>query len=446
MGLFVKIFGQNKEATSGPDIIWGRFSDSYKTDEKYDAWDEALELFEDKKYLDCIRKFLYYLNDENEKNVVLQEENGSIQFEILQGSKRIVGSANAKKFKAEAKIAGSDSLNIGLMRRLMEQNFALKYSKYALDKEDNITMVFDTYLLDASPYKLYYALKELAINSDKQDDVLLDEFKSLKPINNGHIKDIPVEEKEIKFEFLQSNIKRVFDEIDNGKLNFNQYPGAASYLYLNLVYTLDYLLSPEGYMLEMFEKIHHTFFANDGRAAGHKNVEIRKIFDEILEREKDLFFEELYLTSSTFGVTMPSGHERLTGFVDGEIGNMDWYQKNKHHAVALSIPGYIVGYSLFNYALPAPDRDFLHFYFRIMENDFFNGLGFKESYLTDDKLNQKSITSGIEKIVSKHISKYPKLNPDVKSLRFDNKIDFAKTYILMVKGMDLTKRERFTSS
>jgi len=443
MGLFDKIFGQSKDTTDEPQLLWGRFSDSYKSDEKYDAWDEALELFEDQKYLESIRKFLYYLQDEKTQNLEFKEENGSISFEILQGSKIITGSVNEKKFKAEAKIAGSDSLNIGLMRRLMEQNFVLKYSKYALDKEQNITMVFETYLLDASPYKLYYALKELAINSDKQDDVLIDEFKSLTAINNGHIIEVPQKEKEIKYQFLISNIKAIYDEIENGKLNLRQYPGAASYLYLNLMYKLDYLISPEGFTLETFEKIHHAFFSNDGKVAGHKNNEIKKAYDEILERKKEEFFDELYQTKSTFGVTIPSGHERLTGFIEGEIGNMDWYQKNKHHAVALSIPGYIIGYSLFNYALPAPDRDFLHLYFRIFEDGYFRQLEFKEEYMNGDEINQKLVLTAIESIISRYNKKYPKLKPDLKSLRFDNNIDFARSYIKMLQTLDLTKLERF---
>jgi hypothetical protein len=444
MGIFDKLFGQTKSEIIEPSMRFGRFSDSYKTDKKYDAWDEALELFEEKQYLESIRKFLFYLNSEEDGNVKISEENGTINFEILQGSKVITGVANDKKFKAESKIARSISPNIGLMRRLMDQNFALRYSKYAFDKDDNITMVFDTYLLDGSPYKLYYALKELAINTDKQDDVLIDEFKSLEPINTGHVKDVDPKIKEIKYQYIINEIKKAFDKVDNGKLNFDQYPGASSYIYLDLVYRLDYLVVPEGFTMETFEKIHHAFFANDGKPAGNKNSAIRKDLEELIKREKMDFFNEFYETTSTFGVTMPSGHESLTGFIDGEIGNMDWYQKNKHFDVALAIPGYIVGYSRFNNALPAPDKDYLHLFLRILENEYFKDLGYSREFINENGFIEKEIVQAIDEIKSIHSKKYPKINPDTKSLNFTNQVDFSKSYVLMVKNLDLTRLDRNT--
>ena len=90
--------------------------------------------------------------------------------------KKAVGKANIEKVTIEAKIAKTDTLNIGFMRRLLERNFQLRYSRFALDEENNITIRFDTSVLDGSPYKLYYALKELTTNADKLDDLLIDDL------------------------------------------------------------------------------------------------------------------------------------------------------------------------------------------------------------------------------------------------------------------------------
>ena len=81
-----------------------------------------------------------------------------------------------QKLRCSARIAKGEQLNVGLLRRLIEHNYGLKYSRYALDAEGYITIVFDTFLLDGSPYKLYYALKEIATHADKQDDLLISEF------------------------------------------------------------------------------------------------------------------------------------------------------------------------------------------------------------------------------------------------------------------------------
>ena len=179
MGFFDKFFGSTVESVPQPAISFGRYSDSYKTKEQYAAWDESLDLFERQEYLASFRAFFTYLRDVKEENVSFSEDKGVIQFELIQGSKKIIGIANRKKVKAEAKIAITENLNIGFMRRLMEENFKMRYSCFALDTDNDITIVFDTNVLDASPYKLYYALKEVATKADKLDDLLIDEFDAL---------------------------------------------------------------------------------------------------------------------------------------------------------------------------------------------------------------------------------------------------------------------------
>ena len=198
MGFFDRLFKNNEKFEPQPDIRFGRYSDSYKSSENYDAWDLALDKFESEAYLDSYRQFFKYLRDEREDNVRYWEEKGGIQFELFQGSKKITGFANNKSLKAEAKVAKTQSLNVGFMRRLIEQNYSLKYSRFALDEKNNISIIFDTYTLDGSPYKLYYALKELATNADKQDDLLLDEFSMLEPVDTSHLEALTESEKEVK--------------------------------------------------------------------------------------------------------------------------------------------------------------------------------------------------------------------------------------------------------
>ena len=98
------------------------------------------------------------------------------------------------------------------MRRLIELNYDLEYSRYALDDNNTITMVFDTYALDASPYKLYYALKEIATKADKMDDLLLDEFQMLRATDKSLQLPIPDVEKEIKYQFTTQAITKVLEQ------------------------------------------------------------------------------------------------------------------------------------------------------------------------------------------------------------------------------------------
>ena len=441
--VFKKIFRSSKSRPEVPKISFGRFSDSYKEDEKYDAWDRSLEIYEEGKYLESFRMFLLYLLDDQQNNVIIDDsEDGKLIFEIFQGSKKIRGYADENKVKAEAKIATAKELKIGFLRRLMELNFGLQYSRYAIDDDNNITMVFDTYMLDGSPYKLYYALKELAVNADKQDDILLNEFKVLRSINTGHLRDIDEHIKIIKFKFLQNSINSSLEELDTTKLNLDKYPGGVSYLLLDTVYKLDYLVKPEGFIMDIFESIHREYFRNDNKSPQLKNRKIVKQLKKVLARNKQEFFDELYGVKSTFGITAPTTHDRLVNFINGEIENMDWYEKNKYSRIALAVPGYIVGYCLFNYALPGPDKAFLHLYYNILEQPYFNNLGFSYDYVKEGSLNKSGILMEIDRIVKRFRKEYPKLKANKKNLNFKNKLKFARSFLLMIRDFDLERKTK----
>jgi hypothetical protein len=445
MSFWKKLIGRNEVqvTVNEPNIRFGRFSDSYKEERKYDAWDKAIIKFEKGDYLDSFGLFLEYLNDDEQGNVEYDTTNERIDFKLYQGSKLIVGHATGEKMRAEAKIANASKLNIGFLRRLLEQNFNLKYSRYALDAEDNITMVFTTYMLNGSPYKLYYALKELAISADKQDDLLIGEFQDvLKPVNIGHIRVAGTDEVKHKFNFLISRLNKTIKEVDEGKLNVMKYPGGIAYLLLDSVYRLDYLIKPEGFTMETFENIHRMYFSQDGKSAHEKNQNIRKELIKLLSLTEDKFERELYGVKSTFGITAPSSQDQLSSYIDGELKNMKWYQDNNYDAVALAIPGYIVGYSLFNYALPAPDKELLHLYFKIFEGQFFQDLGFDAAFIENGAIIRKKVINGIETIARRHKKTYPKFNPNTKQLNFDNNIEFARSYLSMVRDIDLTKSKR----
>jgi len=442
MGLFDKIFGKKHELAPQPDIKFGRYSDSYKSTEQYDYWDKALEKFEEKDYIESYLNFFDYLNDKKENNVVWSHENETINFEIYQGSKKIIGKATNNVFHATAKVVKTELLNIGFMRRLVENNFDLKYSKFALDDDNNIVIIFSTSSLDSSPYKLYFALKELATNADKQDDLLLDEFDSLKPLANQHIEEISASEKEVKFQFIQEKIGSVLKEIDAGKLSPDKYPGATAYLLLDLCYRLDFLISSEGYITDLLERMQRKYFENDGKATAQKNLAMKKEFSKLLERPKEECFKEMYHVKATFGITSPVNLDKIVSFINGELGNMDWYHENNHEKVALAIPGYITGYCLFNYAVPKPIRELFLLYFQISEPKYFNQLGFTNLYWKDEKaLDSKAIKRAFEHIHHSNKHNYAKFNINESAIDFTSFAMFSKTLLQQFQHFDLTKRD-----
>ena len=58
--MFDKLFGRGKkkdEPGSGPDIVFGRYSDNNKPVAKVNRWTDADILFKEKKYTDSIDAF-----------------------------------------------------------------------------------------------------------------------------------------------------------------------------------------------------------------------------------------------------------------------------------------------------------------------------------------------------------------------------------------------------
>ncbi len=439
MNLFERLFGNNKPVAQ-PEIRFGRYSDSYRTATQEDAFDVAVREFEAEQYLNAYVAFFNYLLDDSECNVRVWEEDGLLRFELFQGSKKVKGYATEQKLFAEARVAKVKTLSPSFMRRLLEENFDLKYSRFTLSPDNEITVIFDTYTTDGSPYKLYGALKELAVHADKHDDLLTDEFDALE-VTDMHVRrELPEAEKEIKYNYIVREISATFKEMDEGRLNMDQYPVAGTYLLLYLCYKLDYLTRPEGYMMEALERIHRLTFAQDGKNAAQKNLSLRKEFQKLLDRPKEKFFKEMYEVSATFGITGPVDHPKVAIIIDQELPNMKWYKDHGHDKIALSIPGFIAGRCLFNFAVPKPDKDLFHLLLQILESDYFEELGFP-AYAKGGMPDEKAIRKAIREIVAKNKKSYGRLNPNLKMLVFNSMPAFAESFLWMMRDLDLTKTD-----
>ncbi len=436
MSFFSRLFSADTPQDL-PNIEFGRYTDGYKSEEKYDDWDLAVDYFEEGKYFLSFKYFLEYLSDEHKSNLSYSVEEDKISFSIYQGSKKLTGFANEETFRAECLIARAEELNIGVMRRMIERNYDLKFGRYCLDDKTNISILFDSITADASPYKLYYGLKEIALAADKQDDLLVEEFSSLYPTNTSHIINLDEDEKEIKLRFFRNKIETVLNHIKRGNLNPVQYPGGITYMLLDTVYRLDFLVRPEGYTMEAFERMHRSFFAEDGMNSQQKNHQLIKELRSLQKRDDKKIKEEFYRTISTFGVLSTTNHQKFRDIITNELPNMLWYKENEYDEVALSIPGYIAGHALFNYSLPEPDTDFLLLYYQITESGFFEDLGFATGFVKDGKLNKEEIREAVSRIAVSWKPKYEKLAPNFARLDFSDITTFAGSYLQMLADLDL---------
>jgi hypothetical protein len=433
--VFDKLFGWVKKKEEDPPIPFGRYSDNNKSVRQVDKWSEADTLFKQNDYLSSINAFFDYLCDEEQRNVELEKNNGTITFKIYQGSKVVRGEINNERIKAETALVRMPEPGVPVMRRLLEMNFNLYFSRYSL-QGDKIFMRFDSELSSATPNKLYYGLKELATKSDKQDDLLLAEFTSLQPIDTEHIEVIPDAEKEIKYEYLQKWISSTLEYIE--PLDPEKFSGGISYLMLALVFRIDYLITPEGKILNQLEKIASAYYVKDDKSSNQRNPSMTAGFKKILERSKEDIFSQLFRSKYTFSIVVPQNIKLVSEAIETALRNMEWYRDNNYPDIANKVMEYGFSFSQYSYSLPKPLTDLYRLFMQINYSDYFKALGFKKEYYNEavNNFQEDEIKEDIEIIIGAWKLKYPSLNFKTRKLKFDTLVNFNYSFLQEVAELN----------
>jgi hypothetical protein len=435
-----KIFSWTKkkteEETSEPEIVFGRYSDNNKSPAKVEKWNQAETLFKEKRYHDSIQAFFEYLTDDEQENVNHTREDNRGRFEFYQGSKIISGFYNEESFEASVTLAHMPQPSVPVMRRLLEMNFSLYYSRYAL-KDENIVMLFNSDVTTANPSKLYYGLKELATKADKHDDLLVQDFTTLLPIDTAHVVEIPEEEKAIKLFYFKKWIQDMLDVVNN--VDADKFSGGIAYVLLALAYRIDYLLVPEGKLLSELEKIVEIYFRKDDRLVTEKNQEMSECYQKLLTKDKEEFYPYLFRSKYTFSIVTPQTYKTIADAIYNANQNINWYRENKLPRIAAQISEYGFSYCQYSYSLPRPLTRLFDLFMRINYGDFYKELGFKDDYYNPEsnEYNSEAIVATIRKIEDEWKEKYPELNFKAEKLKYDNPVAFNQSFTTEVEYLNL---------
>lgn len=434
-----KIFSWSKkktEETTEPEIRFGRYSDNNKTVEKVEWWNEAESLFKEKKYYESLNAFFEYLKDDEQENVFHETEGSKGQFSFFQGSKVIRGFYDEEKFEAEVHLAQMPQPSVPVMRRLLELNFNLYYSRYALN-EDKLAMLFDSDIETANPSKLYYGLKELSTKADKQDDLLVHDFATLLPMDNSHIIEIPEEEKAIKLKYFKLWIQETIDLA--GTIDADKFSGGIAYLLLALAYRIDYLILPEGKLLSELEKVVEIYFRKDDRPVTEKNQEMMDCYQRLLLKDKEEFYPYLFRSKYTFSIVTPQNYKTITDSIFNANQNIAWYRENKLMDIAAQISEYGFSYCQYSYSLPRPISELFQLFMQINYSNYFKELGFRNDFLHSEtnEYDKEAIISRIKSIDQKWKTKYPEIDFKTDKLKFDNKVAFNQSFTTEIEYLNL---------
>jgi hypothetical protein len=426
--VFDKLFGWVRKKEEDPPIPFGRYSDNNKSLQKVEKWTEADNLYKAKDYLRSVECFFDYLCDDDQKNVVIEKQNGKIIFKLYQGSKVVRGEVSGQAVRAEIAIARMPELSTPVMRRILEMNFNLYYSRYSL-RDDVIYMLFNTELSSATPNKMYYGLKELATKGDKQDDLLISEFPLLQPIDIDHVRPLTEAETSVKFEFLQKWIKSTLEYIDT--LDAEKFSGGISYLLLALVFRIDYLISPEGKILNELEKIASAYYSKDDKSYPERNPAMIEGFKKILNKMKEEISGQLFRSKYTFAIVIPHNLKTVTETIQTSLENMIWYRDNNYPDIANKVMEYGFAYNQYSYSLPSPLSELFKLFMQINYGDYFKALGFRTQYFDEQKnqFHEQAVIDRIDSIIYYWKPKYSSLHFKTKKLKFDTLLSFNQSFL-----------------
>jgi hypothetical protein len=430
------IKGKKDPAAEAVRIPFGRYSDNNKSVAKGNRWTEADNLFKERKYIDSISAFFDYLKDDETQNVTFSADPERVDFELFQGSKVIRGKINNGTLTAEVKLAKMPQPSVPVMRRLLEMNFGLYYSRYALNN-DELCMRFDTNIETANPSKLYYGLKELAIKSDKQDDLLVQDFSFLQPIDKDHVDEIPEAEKQVKYEAIQSWITETLDKI--ASVDADKFSGGICYLLLALVYRIDFLIAPEGQLLNELEKISGIYFKKDDRQMVEKNRDMIEEFKKLRDKPKDDVFQNLFRSRYTFSIVTPQPHKTIAEAINEANNNMLWYRDNNHEYFANKIMEYGLTYCQYSYSLPRPVTQLIEVFMQVNYPEYFKTLGYAQALYMPvaNKFDQELITTRIRQIQNQWRQKYPLMNFNVAQLSFTSLQKFNHSFTTQIELLNM---------
>lgn len=442
--MFEKLFGwtthkEEKVKTSANANVVGRYSDNNKNVAQLEEWEKSNEAFEAKNFMEAYAHFFKYLIDPSKNNVILNNRNGKLEFEILQGSKIIRGICDEKGYKAKGNIAIMKTPSVAVMRKLLNQNFTLNYSRFCIDDENTLCIRSDAKNIGLNPSKLYYSLKELSVRCDRLDDALKNEFSNLEALDRQHITEKTATEIQYKYEWLQKSLETTISRVKG--LDMEKDNGAISYLIMAMIFRIDYLLVPEGKTLEYIYKITDIYYDPNIASYVEKNRQIIALLEELKNRTIEDFKLDQYNYTSTFSSVNPINYQSVIDSIVNSNKNHDWYVKNNFPDAALCCPEYGFAYCRFAYSTHAVFNELFDVFMNILHTDFYKNLGIDRGlYNVESKIiNREKLIIVCKEILDKYKSVYPNINLVFENIKTDDLLQFALSFSDEVTYLNFNK-------
>jgi hypothetical protein len=361
----------------------------------------------------------------------------SLHFSLTQGYALIKGVATLTSLEAHADIALSNKLHVAIKRRFLERDFQLTYCRFSEEKGviklsirlDNATI---------TPQKIFYPLREIALNADFEKEFIAGEFDESLLLDTEHLLSVPHEKIEVNFTFMQQWIQETKQSLIG--LLSNDNTGMTSFSYLALLLQIDYLLLPHKKMAKNISEKINGYFMDDEKLTEDKNADLEQYLSELEGMDIESFATQFYSSAYTFSPYEQAMHDEISPFIEESLGKVRWYKNNRSTYVITVIYRYISLYILYNYGLHPSLRSLLHLHVEVYASDFFKAAGETPLYnpLTRT-FKENLIAQRIRESIEPYVTRYKGLNDFSEHLNYSDLDHFSQSFYLQIKNLDYTE-------
>jgi len=420
---------------------FGRFISYKKTPQQQEFYQASKKAFSQQRYLEGYENYFKYLRFEglhgqDHGNISFSRDEDCLEFKIIQGAAIIRGNITQRRLVASVNIAHTVNDNIAVMRRLLEKNYMYTYSSFFLEAETLRSKIyFDNASL--SPQKVYFPLREIAINTDKEKELLLDEFNDLDPIELDHIEAMDPHLKDTKLRFFREWIDKTQQKV--ALLPTQEQSGAIAFVWLGLLLRIDYFVTPRGKLgYDIYEAI-QEYYIDDNKLIEEKNDALQKATLKLKELDSQKLSKNLYPVQQTFDIFTPNNLDEIRSFIDETLGKIIWYKEHKYEEIILTIYEYLGLYMLYNFGMNDCLRELIQLNVRLHNTDFYSALGRKSLYKGEDKLDSSAIHKEINFILSSYSKLYPHLHDLSEGLNYESLEKFHHSYFNGIRNLNFSE-------
>lgn len=366
-----------KMRASSLQLRLGRYTDAYKSAPQLRAWERAISYFSEGHYLKSFQHLLFYLHDPLEQNIHwVTDRDGHFSFELYQGSRRISGQLGTLECEVRTTIGHGGELDEALFEELLHANYRLRNCSFGLEEDGRVILRFRLPAAEADPHRLYASLRELALESDDSDDRLAAAHPALQSLREPHVREKSPEEIALRIDWFRKETGALLQRYRAEEERHRRYPGGFSFMVLATLYKIEFLLSPQGQLRDAIAAMHQEYLSRRGADPGATLDQWMSWLEALGLLGDEHLQHEFYDVTATFGQVETISNGRLREILLGQVREMDSWTSGGCSDYASQIPGFIMGYCLYRYALPGIVRDLFALYFLATEPEWSSGLGY----------------------------------------------------------------------